>query len=302
MKADLNILIIQEKGRHHDNWNFRECCSFKRAFEKLNHKVEIWGKGWNSFNTLPQFNDYDIILTLENYGDEWLPNLSNITVPMKFLWSIDSHFRGIKPFIDIFNKGKYDFLLQATMDYVDLVPNKKGIWFPNAYDDSLIYSRKWKDKKHFIGFCGSELNRRPILNSIHKWYPNDYQENINTIGQKMVEAVQSYKIHFNLNVANDINFRTFETIGAGTVLLTNKNNQHRDLGFIDGINFIQYPNIRILNNFLSINKVKIKKTLKYYYNHQDLLESIAKKGQELAKKHTYVERAKLLLDIYSKNE
>ena len=54
----------------------------------------------------------------------------------------------------------------------------------------------------------------------------------------MISAIQSYKINFNLNVANDINFRSFETLGAGSVLCTNDNPQYADLGFQDGVNCI----------------------------------------------------------------
>ncbi len=41
------------------------------------------------------------------------------------------------------------------------------------------------------------------------------------LGEAMVRAVNSYHVHFNRNVADDINSRTFETTGCGTMLLTN---------------------------------------------------------------------------------
>jgi hypothetical protein len=288
----MEILIIQEKGRHKENSNFRECCSISRAFTKLGHKVQIWGKGWNNYSTLPNFDEFDIILNLENYGDEWLPNLSRIKKPLKILWAIDSHFRGLKPFKKIFEKSNYNLMLQATKDYVDKMPANKCIWFPNAYDDSLIAPAKWANKKFFIGFCGSELNRRYILNKLKLWYSLEYKEDIGVIGQKMVEAVHSYKIHFNLNIANDINYRSFETIGAGTVLLTNYNKQYLDLGFIDGYNCIFYPYKKFMTNRLFLSQKKLREIIQYYYENENKLPEIAQNGIILAKKHTYLERAK----------
>ena len=62
----------------------------------------------------------------------------------------------------------------------------------------------------------------------------------------MVEKVNSYWIHFNINLANDINYRSFETIGCGTVLLTNRNSQYEELGFEDKVNCLMYGNMEEL--------------------------------------------------------
>ena len=224
------------------------------------------GKGWENFHSVPDLNSYDLIINMENYGDTWIPDLSKVQNPQKMLWVIDSHVSGLNPYIKIFNTGKYDLLLQSTKDFVQSDPNKKSIWFPNAFDDTLFSQTGWMEKKHFIGFCGSKLNRGPYLKRLHKWFGPDYKENIWVLGKDMVSAVQSYKIHFNLNLANDINFRSFETIGVGTVLCTNYNSQYIDLGFENNKNCILYEHkTDVLNKFFG-NFKNLHTILLNYYN------------------------------------
>ena len=130
----MKILIIQENGRHDKNRNYRECFALQRAFLKLNLNCDVWGLGHSNFNTNIDFQSYDLIINLENYGNGWEPNLNSINTK-KILWSIDSHVRGEQPFITEFQRGGYNLLLHSTKDYVN--ENYK-IWFPNAYDDTLI--------------------------------------------------------------------------------------------------------------------------------------------------------------------
>jgi hypothetical protein len=312
----LKILLIQEKSRHAKNIDFRECCCLKRAFECLGQDVEIWGLGWDNFQTLPDFNSYDLIINMENYGDTWLPDLSKIHNPQKMLWTIDSHTRGLDPYIRIFNQGQYDILLQSTKDFVALDPNNKSIWFPNSYDDSLFTCADWNKKTAFIGFCGSLLNRRPYLKRLQEWFGNDFKENIWVLGPDMISAIQGCKINFNLNISNDINFRSFETLGAGSVLCTNNNPQYADLGFQDGVNCILFRHhfdffTKTVNETLGFrprvstdlvtsimnhsNFEKLHDRLSYYHTHEDELELLVKNGITLSKEHTYTERAKLLM-------
>ena len=46
----MDILIIQENGRHEENRNYRECFCMKRSLEKLGCNVEIWGMGHKNFD------------------------------------------------------------------------------------------------------------------------------------------------------------------------------------------------------------------------------------------------------------
>ena len=274
----MNILIIQENGRHDLNRNYRESFSLKRAFNFLEHNVDVWGLGHSNYNNNIDFNNYDIILNLENYGDHWLPDLSKINKPLKLLWSIDAHCRGEEPYEKIFQNGKYDYLLHSTKDYVK---NSYHKWFPNAYDDDLIKPLAI-EKTIYFGFCGNYANRKNILEWLQKYH--NLHLDIFVIGDNMVKAINTYKCHFNLNIANDINYRSFETIGCGTMLLTNYNPIYEELGFINQNNCLFYNNINDLTEKINnLNQIDISK--------------ISNNGLNLALKHTYKQRVKNLLEI-----
>jgi len=276
----MKILIIQENGRHEKNRHFRECFCMQRSLQGLGYQVDVWGLGHDNFEMHPLWDSYDLILNFENYDlNGWLPDLSTTSNPKKMLWSVDAHCRGIKPFLDTFNGGEYDLILQSTEDFVD----ENSVWFPNCYDHTLI--KPSSEKTDFLGFCGSLLNRQQILNFLSDKY--GLKKDIWKIGEEMVKTVSSYKVHFNINLANDINYRSFETIGCGTALLTNYNPQYEDLGFVDGENCLMYKDVDDMCSKLDM-----------CYDDPKLVSSISKKGFELAKKHTYDVRAKKLINIY----
>jgi len=277
----MKVLIIQENGRHEKNRHFRECFCLQRAFKKLEHDCDVWGLGHDNYNQKIDFDSYDLILNLENYGNGWEPNLSNVK-SKKLLWSIDSHVRGELPFLKEYYRGKYDLLLHSTKDFVN---EKFKIWFPNAFDDTLIFPIQ-SEKKYDVGFCGSLLNRQKYITLLDGEFNFKYDNFV--IGDKMVQAINSYKIHWNRNLSNDINYRNFETIGCGVPLVTNYNYQYDELGFIDGENVLFYK-----NDFEIINV--IKNLLK----NEDMMNNISKNSIELSKKHTYSERTKFILEMYS---
>ena len=261
----MKILIIQENGRHEKNKHFRECFCMQRSLNSLGHQADVWGFGHDNFSQTPDWDTYDLILNFENYDTTgWSPDLSGTQGPKKFLWSIDAHCVGLQPFLNTYHNGN-------------------SVWFPNCYDHTLIKPSAPKSK--FLGFCGSILNRKPLLDYLSSNY--DLKQDIWKLGDEMVRTVSSYKIHFNINLANDINYRSFETIGCETLLLTNHNPQYEKLGFIHGENCIIYTDQKSL--FRSIEACQID---------PDLITSISRNGYRLSKQHTYDERAKKLLSIY----
>jgi hypothetical protein len=280
----MKILIIQENGRHEKNRNFRECFSMQRALENFNAKVDVWGLGHDNFEKRLDYGSYDLILNLENYDDTgWVPDLSKVN-SKKFLWVIDAHVRGMELYNQEYKRGNYDLILQATKDYIQ---DNSSVWFPNCYDDGLICPAN-TEKKHFIGFCGSVLNRQPILNSLTEKY--GLKQDIFVIGEDMISAVSSYNIHFNMNLANDINYRSFETLGCGTVLLTNENSQYEELGFIDGKNCLIYTSLESLCE-------KIEMCIK----SPEIMHDIVFNGFDLADRHTYNKRAEKLFELLGGN-
>lgn len=273
----MKVLLIQENGRHDKNRNFRECFSLQRAFNFHGYISTVWGLGHSNFNDKIDFNEFDIIFNLENYGDNWLPDLSKFNKPKKILWSIDAHCRGCNAYDEIFNKGKYDILLHSTKDYV-----KESFhhWFPNCYDDTLIYPLNM-EKDITLGFCGNYANRKDMLTKLQK--ECGLRLDIFTIGHDMVKIINRYKCHFNKNIYNDINYRSFETIGCNTLLLTNNNYQYDELGFKHNINCLMYNNMDECIHYMKhLNE----------YN----INTISENGFKLAKLHTYNIRIKQLIE------
>ena len=103
----------------------------------------------------------------------------------------------------------------------------------------------------------------------------------NITGIEMINMVNKAKINFNKSVAEDVNYRNFETMGCGTCLLTNYLEELVELGFIDGVNCYLYKNNEDLDK-------KVKLAL-------DNWEQVAKEGEKFGKKHTYNERVKSLI-------
>lgn len=276
----MKILLIQENGKHEANKSFRECFCIQRGLASLGIQSDVWGKGHVENNESMHFSSYDCIINIENYNTGWVPDLSP-SKAKKILWVIDAHCAGEQGYLNEFNRGDYDLMFHATEDFCN---EDFKVWVPNCFDDELI-KKIDSPKKHLIGFCGNYVNRKPLLDALQKEI--NLHTDIFVIGDDMVEAINSYHIHFNANIANDINYRSFETIGCGTMLMTNYNKQYEKLGFKDFENCVFYHSMDdIINkyNYLKDNPEEIKK--------------IADAGHELSKKHTYKKRLEQVLDLF----
>lgn len=276
------ILIIQENGRHDKNRNFRECFCAQRAFKHHGHQADVWGLGHSNYSETPDFNNYDLIINLENHDDTgWVPKLNKIKTK-KFLWSIDAHVRGISSYLNTAHDGNYDLILQATPEFV----NEQSVWFPNCYDDELIKPINM-EKTHDIGFCGNIVNRGQLLDLVKKNFNLKLDEFV--IGDDMVTAINSYKVHFNCNISVDINYRNFETLGCGTCLLTNYNQHYNSLGMVDGKNCLTYKTTG-----------EMIEKLKFALVNNAFRDIISNNGLVLAKEHTYKKRIEFLLSLLEK--
>jgi spore maturation protein CgeB len=279
----MNFLIIQEAGRHVKNFNFRESLNLKRALERSGHSCIVWGSGYPDFS-LDMFNIFlnqsDVVLLLENYLISWVPDLSNCTKP-KIFWSIDAHWN-LLPHLEVVDKQKITHVLSSTSSYCRLF--KRSSWFPNAYPADLISPPAEIKKVHNVGYCGNVVNRGEWITFLINNHQMKFDRMV--IGQDMINAVQSYRIHWNRNVKDDINCRTFETTGSGTFLMTNYTDRLSDLFNINQ-HLITYDSPQ-----------DCLEKIQYFLNHPDEREEIAKKGYEhVSKWHTYDCRVKQLIDI-----
>jgi glycosyltransferase involved in cell wall biosynthesis len=283
----MKIVIIQEAGRHHENKNFRESLCLHNAFSKIDGvESKVWGLNYQDFST--PFSEIekwaDIIFLIENYTSGWLPidEISN-SKKIKVFWSIDSHCV-LQQHQQLCSLLKIDILLNSTEGYIPAFENlvKESYWFPNSYPDDLMYPLDI-EKSVDVGFCGNVLNRGHVIDSLEKY---GIKKDIFVIGDSMVRAINSYKIHINCNISDDINYRTFETTGCGTFLITNYTPGLEKL-FDIGKEIVVYESIEDLDS-----------KVKYYLENEEEREKIAKAGYEKSvKNHTYYERCKMFINI-----
>lgn len=288
----MKIVIIQEAGRHDKNKNFREALNLHRSLSKIDGvESKVWGLNYPEFDTaFSEIEEWsDVIFIIENYTSTWLP-IKEISESkkLKIFWSIDSHCV-LQQHQYLCQLLKIDILLNSTESYI---PNynglvKKSYWFPNAYPDDLMKPLDI-EKTIDIGFCGNVLNRGHIIDSLDKY---GIRKDIFVIGDDMVNAINSYKIHLNCNISNDINYRTFETCGCKTMLLTNYTPGLERL-FDIGKEVVVYTSIEDLDN-----------KVKYYLENDNERNIIAEAGYQRAKReHTYFERSKKLVEIINENK
>lgn len=278
------ILIIQENGQHEANRNFRECFSLRRAFYHHGVSADVWGLGHDNYDQVPTWDDYDLIINLENYDQTgWVPNLKEAKAK-KFLWSIDAHVKGLRSYLQTAIDGKYDLILQATPEFV----SHNSVWFPNCYDDDLIIPKDMAPEAevHDIGFCGNINNRGPLFDIMAEKF--DFKLDEFVIGDDMVTAINSYKVHLNCNISIDINYRNFETMGCKTFLLTSYNQHYETLGIKHEKNCMVYNNVEEMIEMTN-----------HILKHDDFRMEVAAKGYELVKKrHTYKNRAQQILEEF----
>jgi spore maturation protein CgeB len=287
----MKIVIIQEAGRHDKNKNFRESLNLHRALSKIDGvESKVWGLNYPDFNmSFSEIENWaDVVFIIENYTSEWLPiHEISRSKKLKIFWSIDSHCV-LEQHQHLCKMLKIDILLNSTEGYISKYKGlvKKSYWFPNSYPDDLIQTLNI-EKTSDVGFCGNVINRGHVINSLDKY---GIKKDIFVIGDDMVNAINSYKIHLNCNISDDINYRTFETTGCGTFLLTNYTPGLEKL-FDIGREIVVYNNLADLDD-----------KVKYYLENEEERESIAKAGYERSKKdHTYFERSKRLIEIINEN-
>lgn len=285
----MKILIIQENGRHDENRNFRECFNMQRSLISLGHECVVWGLGHDNFNE--NFNhiidNSDAVLILENYDQiGWVPNLTHIN-KLKLFWSIDSHMILDQHKRNVSNYG-INIVLNAIESDQKHFNNVKTYYFPNAYPSDLIYPMPEISKDYFIGFCGSLLNRSNYLHKLESKF--NLKTDIWKLGKNMVESINSYKIHFNKTLKNDINYRVFETMGIKTMLITN-DTENIDKFFTDMKDIVIYKNDN-----------ELYEKLEFLKNNESEIFRIAENGyNNVLKNHTYKNRANRLIEIIKEN-
>jgi hypothetical protein len=225
------VVLVQERGRHPANREFREALCVQRALERLGVEAVVWGLGYETFATplAETARGADVVVLLENWDERgWLPDISRLRT-LRVFWSIDSHVT-LAAHVATCRRQKVHLLLNATERYLPhfRAAGRSCVWFPNAYPADLVHPLPDVAKAHDLGFCGNVLNRGAWIEALAAEFgmhvlsfDTPQGPNHDAIGPGMVRAVNSFRMHWNRNLADDINYRTFETLGCRTLLLTN---------------------------------------------------------------------------------
>jgi len=285
----MKIVMIKARGQNEKNRNFSEAECFKRALQRLKIDSILWGPGYPDFEE-PLDNRAgreDAILLLENYEEGgWIPDISKQKA-LKLFWSIDSHC-ALNAHLSLCKRLKINVVLNSTSSYVSHFKawGRKCFWFPNACPADIVYPLAIP-KTHDVGFCGNYCNRKEDIDFLSERH--HLKTDIFVLGNDMVRAINSYKIHWNKNIANDINFRTFETLGCKTFLVTNETDRLGDL-FDIGKHLVVYNGMK-----------DCSEKINYYLTHETEREQIAEAGyRHTSSNHTYDIRTGQLLEILKK--
>lgn len=206
-----------------------------------------------------------------------------IPTPSVF-WHSDTHL-GYEWRLEKAKRTDFNFVCQkkALEDFTrDGIKNV--IYMPHAVEP-LAYHYEASLKKYdlcFIGHINSE-NRIEALDRIFKEFPNFFY------GQRLfndaAEIFNKSKIIFNISIKDDLNMRTFEGMSTKSLMLTSYNDEVASV-FEDGKHLVLYKSIDE-----AIEKAR------YYIEHEEERLKIAQAGfDEVRSKHTFVHRAKQVLD------
>ena len=210
---------------------------------------------------------------------------------LKVAYLVDSHLHFStwhKYFAQLF-----DIVFFAQKKYAQKA-RKLGInafWLP-LYCDSKIDTNLNLDRIYDIGFVGTKNFLHNPRRSFYLWLlERIYKTKIgqNTFGEKKAKILNQSKIAFNISIDKDLNFRTFESMACGAMLLTDKQDS-MSVFFKNGKHLIIYKNI-----------FEALKLANYYLKNEKRRQKIAKEGQnEAAKNHSSDKRAEKITRIINK--
>jgi spore maturation protein CgeB len=187
------------------------------------------------------------------------------------------------------NKAKeFDFVFVNQKDAVEMF-KKDGVeatWLPHAVEPQAYPNTPVAMKKYDIGFVGyvSFEKRAYMLDEILKHFPNFFYGQ--RLFEECAEIYRKSRIVFNTAATDDLNMRVFESTATGAFLLTENIPTIHEL-YDDGVHLVTYDNLED-----AVDKAR------YYLEHEDEREKIAKAGMERTlNNHTYKHRIEKALSI-----
>jgi hypothetical protein len=226
----------------------------------------------------------DIIVIHDNSGPIVVAGLEETEIPVVF-YSVDTHHHHS---IHKYLAHLFDYSFVAQKDYIPLFEEVgiKAEWLPLW---ASRYIENSNDKKHGAVFVG---NLNPQLNPNRIWFFDEINKitKVSTQIGKFWEIFPFSEIVVNQTVKGDLNFRVFEAMMSGAMLLTeNTQNGLHEL-FKEGIHLATY---------IQANPHDAAEKIEYYLSNIKLCREIGSAGrEEILKNHTPAVRAERFLQVF----
>lgn len=223
--------------------------------------------------------------TIIFHDDSGLPRLLGLEScqATKVFYSVDAHHHHEwhAHFASMF-----DLVLVAQRNYIDsFVYSPNRHWFPVWSLYETPFNPQRSGGVVFRGNIESKLNpkRRIFFDELAKIIPVDAGTG------DVFEAYTKAKIVINQAVSDDLNFRVFEAMASGALLITPSGTVGLESLFTDGQELVIYERDNVRD---AADKIR------YYLEHEAERERIASAGWRLVhSKHTNKARADTLLDL-----
>lgn len=215
--------------------------------------------------------EIDVLLDVEG-GAETLDFMfkrlpEGISIP-KVFWAIDTH-----QFLPLqIEKAKhFDIVYSAQHNAVSAL-GEHARWLPaGASMHELDLLRERTIPVAFVGsLTPAHARRRKTLQFLSQQLP-DVQLLTDVFLAEKAEVLSRTKIAVNVSLNNDINFRVFETMATGAMLLTDRiHGNGMESLFVEGVHYVAFDSDEDL-----VRKAR------YYLAHPEEREKIARAGQQL---------------------
>ncbi len=285
-------IVVSYRGTLHAPGRETGAC-LARALRRLGHSVFVYGNYYGSPRRIS--SDHipfapDLLIYCECNDDEpQYKELKSLKAKHMAYWDFDIHTHPARTLMFIMRMG-FDFVFFANKLYESsfkkLCP--KSYFLPYAIDDESCRELPGIEKTVDVGLCGSPYPTRVALIETLQKAGIDARLFTGVYGEDMVRLVNSFKIHLNYNPGwgrGILNGRVWETIGCGTLLLTQRED-FIELFFRDKEHISLYQDVD-----------DCIRLARHWIENSDERECVALSGHKHGLQyHTYVARAQSILE------
>jgi hypothetical protein len=225
----------------------------------------------------------DVIIVYDNSAPLAFSGFEDLQIPTIF-YSVDTHHHAAlhRYLFDVF-----DYHLIAQRDYHDFLAEAghSPEWFPLWASRYVDASDQKKYGAVFIGTMNAKLNPERVA------FFDNLQKQIDVLCTQGAywEFFPHAQMVINQTVKSDLNFRVFESMMCGTLLLTEESNNGLFDLFQNGVHLVTYK---------KNNVEDAAQKIKYYLDNPTEASKIANCGrEEILAKHTPMARAKRMAEI-----